>query len=186
MAVLFFYPGDSTPSCTTEAQDFTTLAPRFEAAGGRVLGISTGTVAAKDTFVKKSGLTIPLLADEGGEMLNAYGVWGENPCTAKPTWASTRTTVLIDPEGRVVQVWPVSRVKSHADEVLAAVERLARPGLSRPCKRNLSLSPRHGRDRRIGEPEQPSDRQIPATRPPHARVRQLRASKAVAAPPARR
>jgi peroxiredoxin Q/BCP len=127
MAVLFFYPGDSTPSCTTEAQDFTTLAPRFEAAGGRVLGISTGTVAAKDKFVKKSGLTIPLLADEGGEMLNAYGVWGEKSMYGKTYMGIHRTTVLIDPEGRVVQVWPVSRVKSHADEVLAAVERLAAP-----------------------------------------------------------
>ncbi len=127
MAVLFFYPGDSTPSCTTEAQDFTALLPRFEAAGAAVLGVSTGGVAAKDKFVKKAGLGLPLLADEAGEMLNAYGVWGEKSMYGKTYMGIHRTTVLIDREGRVAQVWPVSRVKGHAEEVLAAVERLGAP-----------------------------------------------------------
>ena len=125
MTVLFFYPADSTPSCTTEAQDFTALLPRFEAAGATVLGVSTGSVAAKDKFVKKSGLGMPRLADEGGEMLNAFGVWGAKSMYGKTYMGIHRTTVLIDREGRVAQVWPVSRVKGHAEEILAAVERLA-------------------------------------------------------------
>lgn len=127
MAVLFFYPGDSTPSCTTEAQDFTALLPRFEAAGAAVLGVSTGNVAAKDKFVRKAGLGIPLLADEDGGMLNAYGVWGEKSMYGKTYMGIHRTTVLLDAEGRVAQVWTVARVKGHAEEVLAAVERLATP-----------------------------------------------------------
>jgi peroxiredoxin Q/BCP len=127
MAVLFFYPGDSTPSCTTEAQDFTTLLPRFEAAGAAVLGVSTGTVAAKDKFVKKSGLAVPLLADEGGEMLNAYGVWGEKSMYGKTYMGIHRTTVLIDAQGRIARVWPVSRVKGHAEDVLEEVERQSTP-----------------------------------------------------------
>ncbi len=118
--VLFFYPGDSTPSCTTEAQDFTALAPRFESAGAAVLGVSTGSVAAKDKFVMKAGLGVPLLADEGGEVLRAYGVWQEKSMYGKTYMGIVRTTVLIDEEGRVARLWTVSRVKGHAEEVLDA------------------------------------------------------------------
>ena len=122
--VLFFYPGDSTPSCTTEAQDFTVLTPRFETANAAVFGVSTGSVAAKDKFVKKAGLGVPLLADETGEVLNAYGVWQEKSMYGKTYMGIVRTTVLIDAEGLVAHVWTVSRVKNHAEEVLAAVEGL--------------------------------------------------------------
>lgn len=120
--VLFFYPGDSTPSCTTEAQDFSALAPRFESAGAVVLGVSTGTVAAKDKFVKKAGLGVPLLADESGEVLRAYGVWQEKSMYGKTYMGIVRTTVLLDPEGKVARIWTVSRVKGHAADVLAVVE----------------------------------------------------------------
>ena len=122
--VLFFYPGDSTPSCTTEAQDFTVLTPRFDAANAAVFGVSTGSVAAKDKFVKKAGLGVPLLADETGEVLNAYGVWQEKSMYGKTYMGIVRTTVLIDPEGRVAEVWTVSRVKNHAETVLAETEKL--------------------------------------------------------------
>ncbi len=120
--VLFFYPADSTTSCTTEAQTFTELAPRFEAAGAVVLGVSTGTVAAKDKFVKKAGLAVPLLADEEGGVLRAYGVWQEKSMYGKTYMGIVRTTVLVDAEGAVARIWTVSRVKGHAEEVLSAVE----------------------------------------------------------------
>jgi peroxiredoxin Q/BCP len=123
-AVLFFYPADSTSSCTVEAQDFTTLVPRFAEAGAVVMGLSAGTVAAKDKFVAKAGLGVPLLADEGGEVLKAYGVWQEKSMYGKKYMGIVRTTVLIDPAGQVAQVWTVSRVKGHAEEVLAAVQKL--------------------------------------------------------------
>ena len=125
--VLFFYPADSTSGCTTEAQDFTTLAPRFAEAGAVVLGVSTGTVAAKDKFVAKAGLGVPLLADEGGEVLKAYGVWQEKSMYGRKYMGIVRTTVLIGPSGDIVRAWTVSRVKGHAEDVLSAVEGLQFP-----------------------------------------------------------
>ena len=121
--VLFFYPRDSTSGCTLEAQDFTALRPRFEAAGATVLGVSAGDVAAKETFAREAGLGIPLLADEGGDVLAAYGVWQEKSMYGKTFMGVVRTTVLIDPEGNVARVWTVSKVEGHAEEVLAAVEK---------------------------------------------------------------
>ena len=128
--VLFFYPADSTSGCTTEAQDFTTLAPRFAEAGAVVLGVSTGTVAAKDKFVAKAGLGVPLLADEGGEVLRAFGVWQEKSMYGKKYMGIVRTTVLIDPSGDVLRDWTVSRVKGHAEDVLSAVEGLKLPTIA--------------------------------------------------------
>ena len=122
--VLFFYPADDTPGCTTEAQDFTALLPRLEQAGAAVLGVSGGTVAAKDRFIAKAGLGVPLLADESGEVIRAYGAWGEKSMYGKTYTGLIRTTVLIDAEGRVAQAWTVSRVKGHAEKVVKAVEDL--------------------------------------------------------------
>ena len=127
LAVLFFYPGDATPSCTTEARDFSALLPRFAAAGAAVLGVSSGTAAAKARFVRKAGVAVPLLADEDGGMLRAFGVWQEKRTFGKAYLGIARTTVLLDPEGRVLRVWPVARVKGHAEEVLAELEAQTTP-----------------------------------------------------------
>lgn len=126
--ILFAYPGDSTPSCTTEAQDFSALLPRFEAAGATVLGLSSGGVRAKERFRAKAGLSVPLLADEGGEVLRALGLWQEKTTFGRTYMGIVRTTVLIDAQGHVAQVWTVTRVKGHAEEVLAATERLLGSG----------------------------------------------------------
>ena len=122
--VLFFYPKDDTSGCTLEAQEFTDFVPRFEAAGAVVFGISAGNVRAKDKFVKKAGLGVPLLADEGGEVLNAYGLWQEKSMYGRTYMGIVRTTVLIDPEGYVAQVWPVKKVEGHAQQVLEHIESL--------------------------------------------------------------
>jgi peroxiredoxin Q/BCP len=79
-------------------------------------------VAAKDKFVKKAGLAVPLLADEEGGVLRAYGVWQEKSMYGKTYMGIVRTTVLVDAEGAVARIWTVSRVKGHAEEVLSAVE----------------------------------------------------------------
>ncbi|WP_037277534.1 peroxiredoxin [Rubellimicrobium mesophilum] len=123
--VLFFYPKDDTAACTLEAQEFTGLQPRFEAAGAAVLGVSTGTVAAKGRFVRKAGLGIPLLADEKGETLRDYGVWQEKTMFGRAYMGIVRTTVLIDPVGDVAQVWTVRKAEGHAQEVLGHFERIA-------------------------------------------------------------
>ena len=127
---LFFYPADSTSGCTTDAQDFTTLESRFAEAGSVVLGVSTGTVDAKDKFVAKAGLGVPLLADEAGEVLRAYGVWQEKSMYGKKYMGIVRTTVLIDPLGDIVRTWTVYRVKGHAEDVLSAVDGLQLPAIA--------------------------------------------------------
>lgn len=135
-AVLFFYPADSrpdsrpdsTPGCTTQAQDLTALAPRFEAAGVAVIGVSGGDVAAKDRFAAEAGLGVPLLADERGETLRAFGLWRERSVFGRSWRGVVRTTLPIDPLGRVARICPVRRIRGHAGAVPEEVQRLAATG----------------------------------------------------------
>ncbi|RID93916.1 thioredoxin-dependent thiol peroxidase [Gemmobacter lutimaris] len=122
--VLYFYPKDDTPGCTTEALDFTARAGDFDAAGAMVIGISKDSVKKHDKFVAKHGLGIALASDENGTTCEDYGVWVEKSMYGKTYMGIERTTVLIDTEGRVAQVWPKVKVAGHADEVLEAARAL--------------------------------------------------------------
>lgn len=122
--VLYFYPKDDTPGCTTEALDFTRLAPEFAAAGAEVLGISKDSVASHEKFCRKHGLGITLLSDAEGETCESYGVWGEKSMYGKTFMGVTRATFLVDGEGKVARIWPKVKVTGHAEEVLAAVKAL--------------------------------------------------------------
>jgi len=122
--VLYFYPKDDTPGCTTEAIAFSALKKKFDAAGAVVLGVSKDTVEKHCKFRDKHGLTVRLLSDEDGKMLEAYGVWGEKSLYGRKFMGITRTTFLIDGKGVVRRVWPKVKVSGHAEEVLAAVKEL--------------------------------------------------------------
>lgn len=122
--VLYFYPKDDTPGCTTEALDFTARAGDFDAAGAMVIGISKDSVKKHDKFVAKHGLGIALASDENSTTCEDYGVWVEKSMYGKTYMGVERTTVLIDTEGRVAQVWPKVKVAGHADEVLEAARAL--------------------------------------------------------------
>lgn len=122
--VLYFYPKDDTPGCTTEAIAFSALRKKFEAAGAVVLGVSKDSVEKHCKFRDKHGLTVRLLSDEDGKMLEAYGVWGEKSLYGRKFMGITRTTFLIDGKGVVRRVWPKVKVSGHAEEVLAAVKEL--------------------------------------------------------------
>ncbi|WP_126975954.1 peroxiredoxin [Frigidibacter oleivorans] len=122
--VLYFYPKDDTPGCTTEALDFTRLRDDFDAAGAVVVGISKDSVAAHDKFCAKHGLGVILASDEGSTVCETYGVWGEKSMYGKTFMGITRATVLIDGAGRVARVWPKVKVDGHATEVLDAVRGL--------------------------------------------------------------
>ncbi|MCB1396598.1 MAG: thioredoxin-dependent thiol peroxidase [Rhodobacter sp.] len=122
--VLYFYPKDDTPGCTVEARDFTALAGPFAEAGATVIGVSKDSVARHDKFIAKHDLGITLVSDEGGDICERYGVWGEKKNYGKTYMGITRATVLIDAEGRIARVWPKVKVAGHADEVLAAVRAL--------------------------------------------------------------
>lgn len=119
--VLYFYPKDDTPGCTTEACDFRDEHSALVAAGAVVLGVSADSVDRHRKFAAKYSLPFPLLADPGHEMLEAYGVWGEKSLYGRVFQGITRTTFLIGPDGRVKQVWPKVKVNGHVAEVLAAL-----------------------------------------------------------------
>jgi thioredoxin-dependent peroxiredoxin len=122
--VLYFYPKDDTPGCTTEALDFTARLEAFHAADTQVIGVSKDSVKAHDKFCKKHGLRIILASDEGGHMCEDYGTWVEKSMYGKTYMGVERTTVLIDAGGNVARVWPKVSVKGHADEVLEAARAL--------------------------------------------------------------
>lgn len=122
--VLVFYPKDDTPGCTTETKDFTCMMGDFDAAGAKVLGISKDSVEKHAKFRTKHDLGLPLLSDADGDVCERYGVWGEKKMYGKTFEGITRTTVLIDGDGKVAQVWPKVKVDGHAAEVLAAVKAL--------------------------------------------------------------
>ena len=123
-AVIFFYPKDNTPGCTLEAQGFRDAKERIEALGARVLGVSKDSLASHAKFREKHGLNFPLLSDPGGTMIEAYGAWGEKVLYGKRSMGIIRSTVILDPKGKVVAHFPKVKVKGHVDEVIARLEEL--------------------------------------------------------------
>lgn len=124
VVVLYFYPKDDTPGCTTEAKDFTALAGKFKRAGTVVIGISKDTVAKHRKFTDKHDLGVILLSDADGDVCEKYGVWVEKSMYGRSYMGIERATFLIDGKGVIRQVWRQVKVKGHAEEVLAAVQSL--------------------------------------------------------------
>ncbi|KZY55536.1 peroxiredoxin [Erythrobacter sp. HI0063] len=119
--VLFFYPKDNTPGCTTEAKDFSALRPDFDAAGVALLGVSKDSAQKHRNFIAKHDLTVDLATDaQDGGLSDALGVWTEKQMYGKTFMGMVRTTYLLDEDGRILRVWPKVKVKGHAEEVLAA------------------------------------------------------------------
>ncbi len=118
--VLYFYPKDDTPGCTTEALEFTARAADFARAGATIIGISKDSLKAHDKFVKKHQLGIILASDENGSTCEDYGVWVEKSMYGKTYLGIERSTFLIDGAGKIVRDWRKVSVKGHVDEVLAA------------------------------------------------------------------
>lgn len=123
--VLFFYPKDNTPGCTTEAKDFTALKPEFDKAGVALLGVSKDSPKKHQNFIAKHDLTTPLATDaEDGGLSDAIGIWTEKKNYGRTYMGMVRTTYLIDADGKIAQVWNKVRVKGHAEEVLEAAKAL--------------------------------------------------------------
>lgn len=123
--VVFFYPKDDTPGCTTENKDFSALYGEFEAAGIAVLGVSKDPPKKHVKFAEKHGLTAPLASDaEEGGVSDALGIWTEKSMYGRTYMGMERTTYLVGADGKIAQVWNKVKVKGHADEVLAAAKAL--------------------------------------------------------------
>lgn len=123
--VLFFYPKDFTPGCTTEACDFRDRAAAFRALGAVVWGVSILDSASKAGFKEQHGLDYPLLADEDHAVAERYGVWVEKRNYGKTYMGIQRATFLVDPEGRIARAWSRVSVEGHAAEVLETVRQVA-------------------------------------------------------------
>lgn len=122
--VLYFYPKDDTPGCTTEAIDFSALADDFAAAGAAVIGVSKDSLKAHERFRAKHDLKVRLAADETGATVEAYGAWVEKSMYGRQYMGIDRSTVLIDRNGKVARLWRKVKVKGHAQAVLEAVRAL--------------------------------------------------------------
>jgi peroxiredoxin Q/BCP len=122
--VLYFYPKDDTPGCTSEGQDFSALISDFAKSGAVVIGVSKDTVKKLDKFKAKYDLKVILGSDEDGAVCEAYGVWGEKTLYGRVYMGIERATFLIGTEGVVQRTWRKVAVKGHAAEVLEAVRTL--------------------------------------------------------------
>lgn len=123
--VLYFYPQDDTEGCAMENAEFSALADDFAALGVAVVGISPDTLQSHKSFRRKRGLRLPLLADPERRVIEAYGLWGPKVTFGHHHIGLHRTTVLIDAEGAIREIWPVKRIKGHAAQVLDAARALA-------------------------------------------------------------
>ena len=121
--VLYFYPKDMTPGCTTEALDFRNRAGEFEKAGGTIVGISRDSLARHDKFIAKNKLNFILISDETGDTCKAYGVWQLKKFMGREFMGIVRTTFIINPEGMITSIWSKVRVKGHVDEVLRTIKK---------------------------------------------------------------
>lgn len=122
--VLYFYPRDNTPGCTTEACDFRDNIARLQSANTVVLGVSTDDVTSHEKFAKKFELPFPLLADEDHAICEKYGVWVEKNMYGKVSMGVQRATFLIDKQGKIARVWPKVKVDGHVAEVAEAIAAL--------------------------------------------------------------
>ena len=122
--VLYFYPKDMTPGCTTEAEGFRDAAKDFAKCGAEIVGVSKDSVKRHDNFKAKYDLPFALISDEDGAICEAYGVWQEKSMYGRTSMGIVRSTFLIDGSGTIAVVWPKVKVPGHAEAVLEAVRAL--------------------------------------------------------------
>lgn len=118
--VLYFYPRDDTPGCTTEACAFRDLRAKFQAEDVEILGVSTDSIRSHQKFQEKYGLSFPLLSDTAHQLAQKYGVWQQRKFMGREYMGIARTTFVIGKDGLIKAVFPNVKVEGHADEVLAA------------------------------------------------------------------
>ena len=122
--VIYFYPKDDTPGCTTQACDIRDAWAEFEDLGAVVLGVSPDDQKAHAKFRAKYDLPHTLLADTDRTVLRAYGAWGPKTMYGRTSDGVTRSTVVVAPDGTIAAVWPKVKAADHADRVLEALREL--------------------------------------------------------------
>jgi peroxiredoxin Q/BCP len=122
--VLYFYPKDNTPGCTTEGQDFAARYAQFKKAGAEVLGVSRDSLKSHENFKRKMGFPFELISDPDEKLCTLFGVIKMKNMYGKQVRGIERSTFLIDGAGRLRREWRGVKVPGHVDEVLAAVQAL--------------------------------------------------------------
>ena len=122
--VLYFYPKDNTPGCTTEGQQFRDLYPEFREAGAVIAGVSRDSMKSHESFKSKMGFPFPLISDEDEKLCNQFGVIKMKNMYGKQVRGIERSTFLIDRKGNLVREWRGVKVPGHVQEVLDAVKAL--------------------------------------------------------------
>jgi thioredoxin-dependent peroxiredoxin len=124
--VLYFYPKDDTPGCTTEACEFTEGFAAFAGLDAVVLGCSADSPESHRKFIAKHGLKVRLLSDADHAVMRSYGAWGEKSTYGRTSEGVIRSTVLVDPQGTVAFHWPSVTAAGHAEKVRAKLAELRR------------------------------------------------------------
>lgn len=119
---IYFYPRDNTPGCINEAKDFSKLYKEFKKLKCEIFGISKDSVESHKKFINKFKIPFQLLSDEKITALKKYGAWGEKSMYGKKFMGIKRTTVLINPKGKIIKIWNNVKVKDHAKEVLSCLK----------------------------------------------------------------
>ena len=120
--VIYFYPRDNTPGCTNESKDFSKLYKGFKKLNCEIFGISKDSVESHKKFINKFKIPFQLLSDKKITALKKYGAWGEKSMYGKKFMGIKRTTVLINPKGKIIKIWNNVKVKDHAKEVLSCLK----------------------------------------------------------------
>ncbi len=122
--VLYFYPRDNTPGCTTEACEFTEAMPAFDDMDAIILGVSADSTKKHRSFIEKKELGITLLSDEETKMMQEYGVWALKKNYGKEYMGIVRSTYIINPKGEIAEAWTKVRVKGHVEAVQTRLKEL--------------------------------------------------------------
>ncbi|MGQ4272816.1 thioredoxin-dependent thiol peroxidase [Terrihabitans sp. B22-R8] len=122
--VLYFYPKDDTSGCTQEALEFNQARAGFDAANTTIIGISPDSLKSHTKFKTKHSLDFQLASDEEKSVLQAYGIWVEKSMYGRKYMGVERTTLLIDADGKIVQIWPKVKVTGHVQEVLSVAQKV--------------------------------------------------------------
>jgi len=120
--IIYFYPRDNTPGCTDEAKDFSKLYKEFKKLNCEIIGISKDSIESHKKFISKFKIPFQLLSDEKIIVLKKYGAWGEKSMYGKKFMGIKRTTVLINPKGKITKIWSNVKVKDHAKEVFKCLK----------------------------------------------------------------
>lgn len=122
--VLYFYPKDDTSGCTKESCNFRDEFPKFGKLNAEIIGVSADSVESHKKFASKYSLPFNLLSDEKREMIEKYGVWKEKSMYGRKYMGIERTTFIINPDGKITNIFPKVKVEDHNQEVMEALKEL--------------------------------------------------------------